>query len=108
MWPARRVDGHGTPGAGAEPVAVGAWIEEDHHVIEGVLRGLDAMRRPPAAHARPTPSARRRRPGRSEVGHHLAPSVATEAIAITLGCEGYPSKQPVHAVGVLGKRCQRR
>jgi CBS domain-containing protein len=30
-------------------MAAGAWIEEDHHMIEGVLRGLDAMRRPPGA-----------------------------------------------------------
>ena len=30
-------------------MAAGAWIEEDHHVIEAVLRGLKAMRRPPGA-----------------------------------------------------------
>jgi CBS domain-containing protein/hemerythrin-like domain-containing protein len=28
-------------------MAAGTWIEEDHHVIEAVLRGLKAMRRPP-------------------------------------------------------------
>jgi CBS domain-containing protein/hemerythrin-like domain-containing protein len=47
--PRHAVDKHGTPGAGAEPMAAGAWIEEDHHVIEGVLRSLDAMRRPSGA-----------------------------------------------------------
>jgi CBS domain-containing protein/hemerythrin-like domain-containing protein len=30
-------------------MAAAAWVEEDHHVIEGVLCGLDAMRRPPGA-----------------------------------------------------------
>ena len=30
-------------------MAAGAWIKEDHHVIEGVLRGLGAMHRPAGA-----------------------------------------------------------